>query len=148
MMQLETAKRIAHLKELVRQQSQQRLAQAVEKTQQEIRKLSELLRSRQQHEAMREELLIRSQPLPAGYLVQLGQFQQRLEEEVRRQQMNVERAKEQEESKRQEVLDRSVDENRWNKIRQMIYAKYMAEMQRREQKELDDLAGMRYVYRR
>jgi len=147
MMQLETAKRIAHLKALVRQQSQQWLAQAVELTARENRKLSELILYRQQHEMLREEMLHRSQPLPAEYLVEWGQFQERLEEEIRRQQLQVERAKRHEESKRQEVLARSVDENRWHKIRQMVYAMYISQMQKREQKELDDLASTRYVYR-
>lgn len=148
MMQAETAKRIAHLKELVRQQSQQWLAQAVEVTAQENRKLSEMLRFRQQHDAMLEEMMAQSQLLPAGFWTQWAQFQQRLEEEILRQRQQVERAKKQEESKRQEVMARSVDENRWNKIRQMIYAQRIAEMQKREQKELDDLASTRYAYRR
>ena len=148
MMQAETAKRIAHLKELVRQQGQQWLAQAVEVTAQENRKLSEMLRFRQQHDAMLEEMMAQSQLLPAGFWTQWAQFQQRSEEEILRQRQQVERAKKQEESKRQEVMARSVDENRWNKIRQMIYAQRIAEMQKREQKELDDLASTRYAYRR
>lgn len=147
-MHVETAKRIAHLKELVRQQSQQMLAQAVEATAKENRKLAEMLTMRQQHEAKLEEMLAQSQPVPARFWVQWEQFQQQLEEQILRQRQQVEQAKQHEENRRQEVLARAVDENRWHKIRQMIFAQRVAEMQRQEQKELDDMASTQFVYRR
>ncbi len=148
MMRLETAKRIAHIKELVRQQSQLGLAEAVAVTERENRKLDDLLRLRQQYVQALEDMLHDGRLLPAGWWLQWEQFQQRLEEDIRRQRRQVDQAKRQEEHRRQEVLARSVDENRWNKIRQMIYVQRVAEMQKQEQKELDDLAGMRHVYRR
>ena len=114
-MHVETAKRIAHLKELVRQQSQQMLAQAVEATAKENRKLAEMLTMRQQHEAKLEEMLAQSQPVPARFWVQWEQFQQQLEEQILRQRQQVEQAKQHEENRRQEVLARAVDENRWHR---------------------------------
>ena len=143
----EMAKRIAHLKELARQQSQQHLVQAIDHKQQEDHRLQEMLRFQLQQEKMLEQFLEGASPLPAGFWSQWDLYQQRMKEQIHFQRQKVEQAVHRMEEKRQEVISRSVDEKMWFKLNQMILLKQLAEAQRRAQKELDELASHRHAYR-
>lgn len=143
----EMAKRIAHLKELARQQSQQHLVQAIDNKQQEDHRLQEMIRFQLQQEKMLEQFLAESSQLPAGFWSQWDLYQQQIKEQIHFQQQRVEQAVCRMEEKRQEVIARSVDEKKWCKLKQMILLKQLAEAQWREQKELDELASLRHAYR-
>ncbi len=142
----EMARRIAHLKELARRQSQQHLAQAIDRKRQADRRLQELISFQQEQENMLEQFLATSHLLPAGFWSQWGQYQQQMKEQIQLHRQQVERAAIQETEKRQEVIARSVDEKKWNKVKQMVLAQQLVKAKKQEQKELDDLASIRHVY--
>ena len=146
MIRSEMARRIAHLKELARQQSQQHLTQAIDSKQQAERRLQELISFQQQQEKMLEQFLAESNLLPAGFWSQWGQYQQQMKEQIQLHRQQVERAAIKEKEKRQEVIARSVDEKKWIKVKQIILAQQLAKAQKQEQKELDDLASIRHAY--
>ena len=138
--------KIVNLKKNEKTQAEWLLARALENVKEEERSLEALLDRQQGQFARLSQASEQSAPI---YEIRMIQgYIEALEKRIEGKRRDLERARRDAEEKQRALVEKMREEKIWMKAREKAFAKFSAALLKREQNEIDEIAGMRHIAER
>jgi len=138
--------KIVNLKKNEKTQAEWLLARALENVKEEERSLEALLDRQQGQFARLSQASEQSAPI---YEIRMIQgYIEALEKRIEGKRRDLERARRDAEEKQRALVEKMREEKIWMKAREKAVAKFSAALLKREQNEIDEIAGMRHIAER